>query len=171
MFGDYAEWVATLSIEDRRKEQQERERCIAAGRRGCAKCGGPIASWQGSVPGGEPFKSGPYKNRYWCRDCWMIHWHNHPEDLADDYTREWVGEQAATARLKKGGEVILKEEEGTQVFLTDRGTVLINVAFTPGCTPNEFDPDRFQTLLRIMQAIDALKIPGFSMAQSEPVVP
>lgn len=164
MFGDYAQWVATLSIEERRREQQDRDRAISAAKKGCAKCCGPVNSWQGAVPGGEPFKSGPYKNRYWCRDCWFLYWHNHPADLADEETREWVAEQAAVARLKKGGEVLMKDEEGAQVFLTDRGTVLISIANSPACTPNEFDAARFSTLLRVLQAIDTQNVPGFSLA-------
>ena len=31
----------------------------------------------------------------------------------------------------------MKDEEGAQVFLTDRGTVLISIANSPACTPNE----------------------------------
>lgn len=165
MFSDYSEYVASLSIEERRKVQEERTYAIQAARKGCGKCQAQIP-WivSGQPPAGEPFKSGQYRGRYWCNACWTLYWDSHPEDLADEASREYVAQESAAIRLKNNSEMLHSDDDGTRVFLTERGTVVLSLALSPGCAPNEFDATRFQILIRALQALDATQIEGFSLA-------
>lgn len=165
MFADYAQYVASLTLEERAKLQEERDYAIQGARKGCGKCSAPIP-WaiSGQPPAGEPFRSGQHKGRFWCSDCWTLYWDGHPEGLADEATRDYISQQAATIRLKKNSEMLYNDDDGTRVFLTERGTVVFSLALSPGCSPNEFDADRFQVLLRALQAVDANQIAGFTLA-------
>lgn len=165
MFADYAEYIASLSLEERRKIQEERDYAVAAARKGCGKCEAPIPWFlSGQPPAGEPFKSGQYKGRFWCRECWILYWDSNPRDLADKEMRDYVAEEAAAIRLRKNSETLYNDDDGTRVFLTERGTIVVKIALAEGCAPNEFDPGRFATLLRALQAIDASQISGYSLA-------
>lgn len=165
-FGDYAAYVASLSLEERRKLQEEREYAIHAAKKGCGKCGAPIGR-EGQAPGGAPFSTGPYKGRYVCMDCWTLHWDQHPEELADEMSREYVAQEAANIRLLKQKCEVLFEEGQTRVFLTERGTLVFSLGLSPGCAPNEFDPDRFQVLVRAMRKVDAAGMTGFCLSSLE----
>lgn len=164
MFSSYSDYVASLSLEERRREQEERNYTIQAARKGCGKCSAPIPWFtSGQPPAGEPFKSGQYKGRFWCADCWTLYWDTHQEDLADQASRDYVVQESAAIRLKKNSEMLYNDDDGSQVFLTERGTVVLNLAMSPGCAPNEFDAARFQILIRALQALETSGIMGFSL--------
>lgn len=164
MFGDYpAEYMASLRSEERRRIEEERSYAIHAAKLGCGKCQAPIPWFKaGLPPAGGPFLSGQYKGRFWCNSCWTLYWDSHPEDLADEASRDVISQEAAAIRVSRDSETLYNDDEGSRVFLTPRGTVVISLALSSGCAPNEFDADRFQILLRALQALDASRIPGFS---------
>lgn len=162
MFTDYAEYVASLSLEERHKVQEERAYALHAAQRGCGKCSAQIPWFvTGQPPAGEPFRTGQYKGRFWCSSCWTLYWDAHPHDLADEASRDYVAEEAAAIRLKRNSEMLYSDDEGSRAFLTERGTVVLSLALSPGCGPNEFDADRFQILIKALQAVAAGGIPGF----------
>lgn len=134
-----------------------------AAERGCGKCSGKVRS----TGAGELFKSGPYRGRYWCHDCWTLYWSEHPEDLADVETRQYVAEEAKQILLKrrhaKRGEVIYKEGQNA-VYLTDRGTLLIEIPTILELQPNEFDPERLEALIQAIQGVKG-KVPGYERIQ------
>jgi len=168
MFGDYpAEYMASLREEERRRIQEERAYAVHAAKHGCGKCQAPIPWFKaGLPPAGGPFLSGQFKDRFWCNSCWTLYWDAHPEDLADEASRDVIAQEAAAIRMSRNSETLYNDDDGSRVFLTDRGTVVLSLALSPGCAPNEFDAARFQTLLRALQALDASRIQGFSMAVS-----
>lgn len=168
MFGDYpAEYIASLRGEERRKIEEERSYAIHAAKKGCGKCLEPIPWFKsGQPPAGGPFMSGQYKGSFWCSSCWTLYWDAHPEELADEASRDIISQEASAIRLKRNSELLYNDDEGSRVFLTDQGTIVLSLALTPGCAPNEFDAARFQILLRALQALDASQIPGFAMAVS-----
>jgi len=129
---------------------------LNAAKKGCAQCGGPVRI----PPSGDPFSSGAHRGRYLCYDCWILHWYEHPEELADAHSREYVVQQTSLILAKRGSEILF-EEEGGRVFLTDRGTLLVLLKPSHGCAADEFDPERFQLLVRAMAAVEAKGIPGF----------
>jgi hypothetical protein len=164
MFSDYGQYIASLSLEERRKVQEERDYAIAAARKGCGKCQAPIPWFlSGQPPAGEPFKNGQYKGRFWCSECWVLYWDSHPQDLTDEASRDYVAQEASAIRLRKNSEMLYNDDDGTRVFLTERGTVVLSIALAEGCAPNEFDPGRFALLLKALQALDASQIMGFSL--------
>lgn len=165
MFSSYSEYVSSLSLEGRRKEQEERNYAIQAAKKGCGKCSSPIPWFtRGQPPAGEPFKSGQYKGRFWCGDCWTLYWDTHQEELADQASRDYVVQESDAIRLKKDSEMLYSDDDGSRVFLTDRGTVVLSLALSPGCAPTEFDAARFQILIRALQALETSGIMGFSLA-------
>lgn len=168
MFGDYpAEYMASLREEERRRIQEERAYAVHAAKKGCGKCQEPIPWFvAGHAPAGGPFLSGQYKGRFWCSSCWTLYWDAHPDELADEASRDVIAQEATAIRLKRNSELLFNDEDGSRVFLTERGTVVLSLAISPGHAPNEFDAARFQILLRALQALDASQIPGFSMAVS-----
>ena len=127
----------------------------AAARLGCPQCQGPIRM----PPAGDPFSQGPNRGRYLCADCWTLYWDEHPEDLADDKSREYVREEAKQIRLKRGAEV-LYEEGQSRVYLSSRGTIVFDIRSAVKTAENEFDPERFQMLVRAVKAVDG-KVPGY----------
>lgn len=129
---------------------------ISAAKKGCAQCGGPIRI----PPSGDPFSSGGWRGRYLCADCWTLWWDEHPEDLADGASREYVSGQARHIRLRRGSELLFEENE-SRVFLTERGTLLFALKAQDGCAPDEFDPARFDLLLRALRAVDTKGVSGY----------
>ena len=116
----------------------------------CARCKAPI-----SISGGAPFTDGPYKDGYWCDDCWTVHYDSHPEELADRATIEYIHLKAKEIRVKQQiGLEVLFEEGASKVYLTDRGTFMF--AITPmdgGGASDEYDPGRLGVLQRALEAI------------------
>ena len=134
---------------------------IGAARKGCAICAGALRI----PPAGDPFSQGPYCGRYLCADCWTLYWAEHPEDLADEESRQYVREEARQIRLKRGAELLF--EEGTnRVYLSPRGTLVFDVHGCVETAPNEFDPERFQFVMKAFKTI-AEKVPAYHL---EPAV-
>jgi hypothetical protein len=65
------------------------------------------------------------------------------------------------ARLRNGAETIYEDGEN-RVFLTDRGTILLDIQSTVPLQPLEFDPERFNALLKAIQAVKG-KVPGYEV--------
>jgi len=53
------------------------------------------------------------------------------------------------------GSELLFEEDGNRAYLTDRGTVLIDLKRLPFGGPDEYDAARFQILLKMAKAFEA----------------
>lgn len=125
----------------------------------CAQCGAQMTRDPATVP----FGSGPWKGGFLCKECWVLHWDEHPELLADAESRRWVSQEARSIRLKRvgGGAELLFEEGPHRAYLTERGTVIVDIARLPFGGPDEYDPDRFATLLRVAQALRDKKVPGY----------
>ena len=134
---------------------------IGAARKGCATCKGPVRI----PPAGDPFSQGPNCGRYLCADCWTLYWADHPKDLADEESRQYVREEARQIRLKRGAEVVF-EEGKNRVFLSNRGTLVFDMHFDVQMGANEFDPDRVHFLMKAFKAI-VEKVPAY---QPEPQV-
>jgi|FLYN01.1.fsa_nt_gi hypothetical protein len=140
---------------------------INAARRGCALCGGKVRL----PPAGPPFPQGPYVGRYWCSECWILYWDEHPEELSDEESRNHVALQARKIRIRRaheervrrmqgvdlGGAEILFEEGEHRAFLTSRGTVVFSLGYPPGATlaPDEYDRERLALLGRALRAVEA----------------
>lgn len=132
---------------------------VNAAKMGCALCG---AQGLRIPPAGDPFSSGPYQGRYWCADCWTLYYDEHPVHLADIETRQFVSEEAKQIRLdrlRKGAELVY-EDGDNRIFLTERGTLLIDLKGTVPLQPCEYDPEKFGALLRAIQGVQG-KIPGY----------
>lgn len=136
---------------------------------GCSLCDGPVRV----PPAGPPFSSGPHKGRYWCGDCWTLYWAEHPGDLADEASRHYVYTQKRLIkmrrekkdRLESAGKLseAIFEDEGSHVFLTERGTFHFSLALPEGMAPDEYDASRFRMLIKAVRAI-AVKFPGYEEA-------
>jgi hypothetical protein len=132
---------------------------VNAAKLGCAICSAPPRK---SIPAGEPFPSGPYQGRYWCLDCWTLYYNEHTEHLADADTKLYVEEESKKLRLdrlRNGAEMIYEAGEN-RVFLTDRGTVLFDIQSAVALQPMEFDPERFNAMVKALQAVKG-KVPGY----------
>jgi hypothetical protein len=116
----------------------------------CAQCGDKMTRDPATVP----FQTGPYKGGFLCSDCWILYWDEHPEILADVASRQWVRAKALAIRMKRVGAELLFEEDGNRAYLTERGTVLIDLQRLPFGGPNEYDASRFHVLLRMAEAFE-----------------
>lgn len=119
----------------------------------CAQCGDKMTRDPATVP----FQTGQYKGGFFCRDCWVLYWDEHPEILADVASRQWVKAEARSIQVKRtgSGSELLFEEDGNRAYLTDRGTVLIDLKRMPFSGQDEYDGARFQILLRMAKAFEA----------------
>lgn len=126
----------------------------------CAQCGARTVR----DPGTLPFSTGPYKGGFFCKDCWTLHWDEHPELLADAATRAEVAEKAREIRLRRAGNAceILAEADGARAYLTPRGTVFLEIPRNPFGGPDEFDPARFKTLATLMEGVRQ-KVEAFNL--------
>lgn len=126
---------------------------------GCALCQGPIRM----PPAGDPFSWGKWAGRYFCDDCWNIHYSEHPNELADNASREYVKKRAEKIKAERASnpEVLFKEGESV-VILTQRGTLAFRLERSEGMEIEEFDPARFGLLVRAFQAVSAADVPGYS---------
>jgi len=119
----------------------------------CAQCGDKMTRDPATVP----FQTGPFKGGFLCKECWVLYWDEHPEILADAASRQWVKLEARAIRVKRAGagSELLFEEDGNRAYLTDRGTVLIDLKRLPFGGPDEYDAARFQMLLKMAKAFEA----------------
>lgn len=119
----------------------------------CAQCGEQMTRDPSTVP----FQTGPYKGGFLCRECWVLYWDEHPEILADAGSRQWVKVEARAIRVKRAGagSELLFEEDGNRAYLTERGTVLIDLKRLPFGGQDEYDGARFQMLLKMAKAFEA----------------
>lgn len=140
---------------------------INAARLGCGQCRAAVRI----PPAGPPFSSGPWRGRYLCADCWTLYWADHPEDLADQETYEYVTEQAREIRRKRESKIffegaeVLYEDGQNRVFLSKRGTLLFDIRSTVEMGPQEYDPERFQSLVKAIKAVSG-KVPGYQTTMS-----
>ena len=125
---------------------------------GCGSCRGEVKSH----PRSNPFLTGPWRGRYLCMECWTLYWAEHPEDLSDQDTKDLVLEESKKIRLKRENE-ILYEEGQNRVYLSPRGTLIFDIHTAVETGPNEFDPERFQSLIRAIRGISG-KVPGYEVA-------
>jgi len=125
----------------------------------CAQCGCRMTRDPATVP----FRVGPYKGGFLCRDCWVLYWDDHPEMLADAQSRQWVQGESRSIRLRRAGagSELLFEEDGNRAYLTERGTVLIDLKRLPFGGPDEYDGARFQLLLKMAEAFKKKEVPGY----------
>jgi len=130
----------------------------------CIQCGDKMTRDPATVP----FQTGPYKGGFLCGECWVLYWDEHPEILADAASRQWVKAQARAILIKRAGagSELLFEEDGNRAYLTDRGTVLIDLKRMPFGGPDEYDAARFQMLLKMAKAFEAK---GVDMGPERPV--
>jgi hypothetical protein len=147
---------------------------LEAAKKGCGGCGGPVRI----PPAGDPFSDGPQKGRYRCAECWTLWWDEHPGDLVDEETREYVAAEASKIRIRRAHEARIKERHGmtlgqaeilfedgeSRVFLTERGTLLFSIDCPEHFSPDEFDPDRLRTLARALAVVHQ-KFPDFGLAR------
>ena len=135
---------------------------VNAGKLGCAICHAVLRVPAGRAPAGDPFSAGPYQGRYWCADCWTLYYDEHTEHLADADTREFVSEEAKKIRLdrlRNGAEMIYQDGEN-RAFLTERGTILFDIPAAVVLQPMEFDPDRYNAMVKALHAVKG-KVPGY----------
>jgi hypothetical protein len=59
------------------------------------------------------------------------------------------------------GSELLFEDGESRAFLTDRGTVLIDLKRLPFGGPDEYDGDRFKVLLKMAKAFEEKQVPGY----------
>ena len=132
----------------------------------CAQCGDKMTRDPATVP----FQTGPYKGGFLCKECWILYWDEHPEILADASSRQWVKAEARSIRMKRAGAgcELLFEEDGNRAYLTDRGTVLVDLKRMPFGGPDEYDAPRFQILLRMAKAFEAKGVDMGPEKQVEP---
>lgn len=135
---------------------------VAAAALGCGICGAEIVLPEAHGIS-DPFSQGPYRGRYWCMNCWVVYWDEHPEHLADAASRRYVAEEARQIRKSRGWELLFEEGEN-KVYLTERGTVIIMLEPMDGFGVGEYHPDQFQTLLRMIKELDQKKITGFTLS-------
>jgi hypothetical protein len=125
----------------------------------CAQCGSRMTRDPSTVP----FRVGPFKGGFLCRECWILYWDDRPELLADVKSRQWVSGQAREIRLKRVGDgsELLFEDGESRAFLTDRGTVLVDLKRLPFGGPDEYDGERFKILLKMAKAFQEKLVPGY----------
>lgn len=118
----------------------------------CAQCNEKVER----QPAAVPFQAGMYKGGFLCSECWILYWDEHPEMVADEASRQWVKIAARSIRVKRAGagSELLFEEDGNRAYLTERGTVLIDLKRMPFGGPDEYDAARFQMLLKMAKAFE-----------------
>lgn len=124
----------------------------------CAKCGAPVHRTPSSVP----FKGGSHPGGFLCRECWVLEWAESPDVAADAPTRKWIAEEATRIKVRRaGGSSTIYKDGVNSVYLTKRGTILIDLARLPFVGPDEYDPARVQTLIKLFKAVSE-KLPQFA---------
>ncbi len=125
----------------------------------CKRCG---ANTQ-RTPSSTPFIEGPYKGGFLCQDCRVLDWADHPEIAGDAGTRQWIEEEARRIHLKRAGEgsQLLYDDGANRAYLTRRGTITVDLTRTPFGAPDEYDPDRFRSLMRLFEGVKDAEIAGY----------
>lgn len=139
---------------------------LAAAGLGCGICGGLVRT----PPSSDPFSQGPYRGRYWCADCWTLYWDEHPHHLADSASRRYNASEATRIRKERGWELLYEEGEN-RAYLTERGTLIMMLAPMEGFGLGEYHPEQFQTLLKILKAVDQKAIYGFTLTPAPEETP
>ncbi len=131
----------------------------------CAKCGAPVHRKPATVP----FKGGPHRGGFFCRDCWILEWAENPDIASDETTRQWMAEESRRIRMRRaGGSDVLYSDGTNKAYLTPRGTVLIDLKRLPFSGADEYDSDRFKTLLAMFQAIADKRVAGYGTVLGQP---
>lgn len=111
------------------------------------------ASIQNPRASGEPFREGPLKGGFLCRECWILEWDENSWYLADESTREWIAEEASRIRDRRQMAEVIFSSGANVAHMTSRGTVRIFLEKPPHCSADEYDPDRLRMLQRALQQI------------------
>lgn len=131
----------------------------------CAKCGAPVHR----KPAAIPFKGGPHRGGFFCRDCWILEWADNSDIASDETTRQWMAEESRRIRMRRaGGSDVLYSDGTNKAYLTPRGTVLIDLKRLPFGGADEYDPDRCKALLDMFRAVAEKQIPGYPTAFGNP---
>ena len=131
----------------------------------CAECGQKMTR----TPTARPFSEGPHKGGFRCQSCWALYWDEHPELLANQESRRLVANQAREIRIKRaGGEgsELLYDDGENKAFLTARGTIVLALKRSTFDGPDEYDGERFKTLLKAIEAVYGKKVPGYERQES-----
>lgn len=126
----------------------------------CAACNKPIKK----KPGTTPFKDGPYRGGYICGDCLILSLAADAPNIKDSNARRNIVQEAAKINAKRAqgkGEILFDEPEA-KAWLTERGTILVEVQRVPFGMADEWDPDRFRMFFKAFKAV-ASQIPGYEL--------
>lgn len=158
-----ASWsMGTEDMEEFFESRESRDAAVQAAMLGCAICGGMVRV----PPAGDPFSGGPWRGRYLCQDDWTLYYSEHPEHLADQATVNYIKREAEKIKLEratKDAEILFKEGE-SMVFLTSSGTIAFRLEKSDSMASEEYDPARFELLVRALQAVDQAAVPGYTFA-------
>lgn len=115
-------------------------------------------------PGSKPFKDGPYKGGYVCTDCYIL---SLDEDSKAQASVRLEANKIRAKRAQWRKELLFDDPDG-KAWLTDRGTILLEIKKLSFGAPEEFDAARFQVFVRAFKEI-AKKMPGVGYEISEEV--
>lgn len=127
----------------------------------CAACGKPSMR----RPSSRPFQSGPYKGGYLCVDCVVLQ-ADADGTCKSPEARRNIEQEAERIRLERAhkGELLHEDPEVT-AWLTPRGTVLVDLKRLPFGGAEEFDPARFQALMRAFTSVRKA-LPGYEITEA-----
>jgi len=126
----------------------------------CAACGEEIKKIS---PGSLPFREGPYKGGYICSDCLVL-------SLAEDPKAQRsvrIEAERIRARRAQWRKELLFDDPECKAWLTDRGTILLQIKRLEFGAAEEFDPDRFRLFMKAFAQV-AKKIPGYELFYEVP---
>lgn len=127
----------------------------------CARCDRAVQIRRGA----EPFRRGPYKGRFLCLDCFVLHQDENPGPTSTPEQRLRLREEADKIRLERGdrGELLYQDAEVT-AWLTPRGHIWLDLKRTPFAGPEEFDAFRYRAMMRAFKAAgEKLPKSGFDL--------
>lgn len=93
----------------------------------------------------------------------VLDWSDQPGIAADAETRQWIEEESRRIRLQRAGEgsQLVYDDGANRAYLTRRGTVVVDLARAPFGAPDEYDADRFQSLMRLFEGVKDAEIDGY----------